>query len=75
MIIFLLIFFDEDFSVGTCEDFDILEIVVDENCNETGEIKKGYTKGLVTVLANYNFNENPREIYAAKDDENESILC
>lgn len=51
------------------------ETGVDEYGNETGEIKKGYTKGLVTVLANYNFKENPREIYAAKDDENESILC
>ena len=42
------------------------EIVVDENGAETGEIKKGYTEGIVTVLANYNFIENPREIYAVE---------
>ena len=42
------------------------EIVVDEYGNETGEIKKGYTKGLVTVLANYDFENNIREIYAVK---------
>lgn len=40
------------------------EILLDENGNETGEIKKGYTEGIVTVLANYDFKENPREIYA-----------
>ena len=40
------------------------EIVPDENGNETGEIKKGYTSGIVTVLANYDFKENTREIYA-----------
>ena len=51
------------------------EIVVDENCNETGEIIKGYTSGLVTTLANYDFEENPREIYAVKEDEDESVLC
>lgn len=40
------------------------EIVPDENGNETGDVKKGYTEGIVTMLANYNFIENPREIYA-----------
>lgn len=40
------------------------EIVTDEYGNETGKIKKGYTSGLVTVLANYDFKENIREIYA-----------
>ena len=42
------------------------EIVVDEYGNETGEIIKGYTSGLVTVLANYDFEKNIREIYAVK---------
>ena len=42
------------------------EIVIDAEGNETGEIKKGYTEGIVTVLANYNFIENPREIYAVE---------
>lgn len=45
------------------------EIVTDEYGNETGEIKKGYTSGLVTTLANYDFTENPREIYAVKEAE------
>ena len=44
------------------------EIVVDENGNETGEVKKGYTKGIVTVLANYDFNKNEREIYAKEEE-------
>lgn len=45
------------------------EIVLDENGNETGKIKKGYTSGVVTTLANYDFIENPREIYAVKESE------
>ena len=44
------------------------EIVLDENGNETGDVKKGYTSGIVTVLANYDFEKNPREIYAVKED-------
>lgn len=43
------------------------EIILDEDGNETGEIKKGYTSGLITTLANYDFTENPREIYAVKE--------
>lgn len=44
------------------------EIVTDEYGNETGEVIKGYTSGLVTVLANYDFKENIREIYAVKEE-------
>lgn len=43
------------------------EIVTDEEGNETGDVKKGYTSGIVTVLANYDFKANPREIYAVKE--------
>lgn len=50
------------------------EIVTDEYGNETGEIIKGYTSGLVTVLASYDFKENTREIYAVKEEVNESVL-
>ncbi|MBR1969587.1 MAG: hypothetical protein IKA17_04445 [Clostridia bacterium] len=50
------------------------EIATDEYGNETGKIIKGYTTGLVTTLANYDFKENPREIYAVKEDECESVL-
>jgi len=45
------------------------EAIFDENGNETGEIKLGYTSGIVTVLANYDFEKNEREIYAVKEDE------
>jgi hypothetical protein len=43
------------------------EAIFDEYGNETGEIKKGYTSGIVTVLANYDFEKNEREIYAVKE--------
>jgi hypothetical protein len=43
------------------------EAVIDENGNLTGEIKKGYTTGIVTALSDYDFAENPREIYAVKE--------
>ena len=45
------------------------EAIFDGNGNDTGEIKKGYTSGIVTVLANYDFEKNEREIYAVKEDE------
>lgn len=45
------------------------EIVLDEGGNETGEIKKGYTAGVVTAMANYDFEKNEREIYAVKGGE------
>lgn len=62
-----------NYTILPCEGYKLHEksrdeIVVDEYGNETGEIKKGYTKGLVTVLANYDFEENPREIYTEKID-------
>ena len=43
------------------------EAVVDENGNETGEIKRGYTLGVVTTGANYDFEKNEREIYAVEE--------
>ena len=45
------------------------EAIFEENGVDTGEIKKGYTSGIVTVLANYDFEKNEREIYAVKEDE------
>ena len=42
------------------------EIVVDENGNETGEIKLGYTEGVITVSADYDFEKNEREIYSVE---------
>ena len=43
------------------------EMVVDEQGNDTGEIKKGFTSGIITVLVNYDFDINNREIYAVKE--------
>lgn len=45
------------------------EAIFEENGVDTGEIKKGYTSGIVTVLANYDFDKNEREIYVVKEDE------
>ena len=44
------------------------EIITDENGSETDEIKKGYTSGLVTAMADYDFVKNEREIYAVKEE-------
>lgn len=44
------------------------EAIFDGNGIATGEIKKGYTSGIVTVLANYDFEKNEREIYAIEAD-------
>jgi hypothetical protein len=40
------------------------EIVIDENGNETGEINLGYTEGVITASADYDFAKNEREIYS-----------
>ena len=42
------------------------EMVLDKNGEETGKIKKGYTEGIVTVFAGYDFEKNEREIYAVE---------
>lgn len=41
-----------------------------EECDEQGrfvESKKGFTKGFVTCAPNYDFEANPREIYAVAE--------
>lgn len=40
------------------------ETVIDENENETGETKPGFTTSYITAGANYDFEKNEREIYA-----------
>lgn len=47
------------------------EPVFDEYGNETNKIKKGYTTAYTTAGINYDFKENPREIYAAEDVDDE----
>ena len=42
------------------------ENIIDENGNEIGEIKKGYTTSYVTTGIEYNFEKNDREIYAVE---------
>lgn len=61
------------YIISPCEGYKLHakhldEPVFDENGNETGEIKKVYTKAFTTVQANYDFKENPFEIYAEKDE-------
>ncbi len=50
------------------------EMVVDENGNETGEKKLGFTTSYVTAGAGYDFEKNPREIYVVevKNSENDT---
>ena len=43
------------------------EAIIDENGNETGEINPGYTSGVITTGADYDFVKNEREIYAVKE--------
>ena len=58
------------YRIYPCEGFKLHEITLDEpifdevTMEETGEVKKGYTKSFVTADINYDFKENPREIYA-----------
>ena len=40
------------------------EIVLDEFGNETDEVMQRFTTSFTTVLANYNFEENPDNIFA-----------
>lgn len=42
------------------------EPVVDENFNETGEIKLGFTTSYVTAGVFYDFKKNERQIYAVE---------
>ena len=43
-------------------------IINEETHEETGEKKLGFTKAYVTAGANYDFEKNPREIYAVKEE-------
>lgn len=44
------------------------EKVIDEEMgNETGEVRKGFTKSYVTAGAGYDFMKNEREIYAVEE--------
>ena len=62
------------YKIRPCEGYKLHEksrdeVVTDEYGNETGEIKKGYTTGVVTAGINYDFEKNPREIYAKLESE------
>jgi formylmethanofuran:tetrahydromethanopterin formyltransferase len=47
---------------------------LDDAGNETGKIKCGYTTGFVTVGANYDWEANPRKIYAIPIDAEDEII-
>ena len=40
------------------------EPILDDEGNETGEVKKGYTEGFISLNKNYDFEGNPFEVYA-----------
>lgn len=41
-------------------------VVNEETLEETGEIKRGYTTSYITAGCKYDFELNPREIYATE---------
>ena len=58
---------DEGYLIHT-KEYD--EPVYDEETmEETGEIRLGFTRGLVTVGHNYDFETNQREIYTISKNE------
>ena len=65
------------YRITPCAGYRLHEITLDEpvfdeeTMQETGEIKKGYTKSFVTAGMKYDFINNPREIYAVADEETE----
>ena len=60
------------YRISPAEGYKLHEITLDEKvidketCEETGEIKKGFTTSYITAGVNYNFEKNPRQIYAVK---------
>ena len=40
------------------------EPILDEEGNETGEVKKGYTEGFISLHYTYDFEANPFDVYA-----------
>ena len=59
------------YRISPNEGYKLHEITLDENVvdeygNETGEIKQGFTTSYITAGANYDFEKNPREIYAVE---------
>lgn len=47
------------------------EEVFDEMGNPTGEVRLGYTRATIFVGYNYNFETNPRQIYAVLESKEE----
>jgi hypothetical protein len=46
------------------------EAVIDEETGmETGEVKKGYTASYILIQSNYDFEDNPYDIYAILKEE------
>ena len=60
------------YKIRPCEGYKLHEksrdeTEVDEYGYETGAVIKGYTTGVVTAGADYDFEKNEREIYAVKE--------
>ncbi len=45
------------------------EPVLDEDGNETGEIKIGYTESFISLNKNYDFENNPFDVYVIHESE------
>lgn len=59
------------YRISPAEGYKLHEITLDEpvgdeNGNETGEKKFGFTTSYVTAGAGYDFEKNPRGIYAVR---------
>lgn len=48
-------------------------VINEETHEETGKKKLGFTKAYVTASESYDFDKNPREIYAVPDDYEEIV--
>ncbi len=52
---------DEGYLLHT-DSYD--EPILDDEGNETGEVKKGYTEGFISLHHTYDFESNPFDVYA-----------
>ena len=66
------------YRISPATDYKLHEIsldepIMDENGNETGETKQGFTKSYITAGANYDFAKNDRQIFSIPDTDPEPI--
>ena len=54
------------YRISPEKGYKLHEITLDEFVEETGKTILGFTVSYITAGANYNFEKNPRQIYAVK---------